>query len=40
LNAELVRAAHVPDDFQWALVAFVQFSNYFVGQAFLGKVSE
>ncbi len=31
LNAQLVRAAHMPDDLQRAFVAFIQFPDLFVG---------
>ena len=40
LNAQLIRAAHMPDDLQRAFVAVIQFPDYFVRQAFLGKISE
>jgi hypothetical protein len=40
LNAQLVRAAHVPDDLQRAFVAFIQLDQLFVRQAFLGEIPE
>ena len=40
LNPELVRIAHVPDDFDGAFVALVEFNQRFVGKLFLGEVSK
>ena len=40
LNAQLVRAAHVVNDFQRAFVLIVELSEDLVWQAFLGEVLE
>ena len=40
LNAELVRVAHVVDDLFRALVALVEFDQYFVRQPLLAEVPQ
>ena len=40
LNAQLVRTAHVTNDFQRTLVLVIELSEHFVRQAFLGEVLE
>ena len=40
LNAQLVRAAHVADDFERTFVAFIKLPEYFIRQTFLGEVLE
>ncbi len=38
LNAQLVGVAHVANDLDRALIAFVQCDQFFVGQALLGEI--
>ena len=40
LDAQLVRAAHIADDLDGALVALIEFDQDFIGQALLGKFLE